>query len=307
MTFLHLVYDDLILAFSKLDVQATMFLSRRTLHTDMDRLASIKLANAPWYVEADKTLTSLLGRAFNFFRTKTDPLRFARDDETPVSLYTDLQDLEDELRRFREEHSLSGVPHAHSVPALPHAHQILWLNSLMLHILLSCCLCMDEMVYDFFLADFEAIIAMVEGMVYTAEAATAARTLSSPAGGFKDFHLNMSLLFPIFKTAMLCRSPSLRRRCMALMVDVSFDEGVWQGDSGYKYAEIFIRLEEEGLVLDDCASGTAEALGPEVIVEEQRLRSLDVQPEGAERNSTLFFRFNKETAQWDDLVKAVVW
>ena len=114
----------------------------------------------------------------------------------------------------------------------------------------------------------------------------------------------MAILYPVYKTALMCRCPLIRRRSLALFQCVAFDEGVWDAGSGKRYIEILMRLEEDGLKLQQ---SDLERGGPWLIPEQQRIRTLDIQPEDAEQYGTIFFRYNSANGQWDVPVEAVFW
>lgn len=289
------VNDDLFLAFAKLDIQASMFLGHRIPKTDTTRLDKIAVGRFKGYPAADKAMTCLLGKIFQFLRSETDAYRFCQQDTIPTELYTQAQALQAELAVFQTLYLPLGISNVTTASRLPHQGQVLWIMCLILNIILSSCLCLDEMIYDLFLTDFETVTTLSENMM--------TETRSS-IHGYKEFRLNMALLYPLFKTALMCRSPPIRRRILALMAKVSFDEGVWDGSSGQMYTEAVMRLEEQGLGLDGV---DVTYLGPEAVPEQNRIRTLDIQPETSERYSTCFVRFNTQTRQWDDLVESVIW
>ncbi|KAJ3497693.1 hypothetical protein NLG97_g1695 [Lecanicillium saksenae] len=288
--------EDLLLAFAKLDIQASMFLGNRLLKTDMLALSRISLGSTGQNPTTDRDITHLLGKVFCFLRANPGIFRGLTDRELADLACQELGALERDLEYFRSSHGVVGVPRAAEATMLPQAQQTLWITCLVLEIiLLSCSWRMSEMMYDEFLAHFEAITTMAEAIMSGA---------GRYSDGYKDFRLDAALLYPLYMTAQLCRHPGIRRRLLRLMDEVSFDEGVWDGSSGKNYIQALMRLEEEGLEFE---ASDLESSGPSVIPEHKRVRTLDVQPESAERFSTFFFRFNRQSGQWDDLVETVVW
>ncbi|KAJ6782561.1 hypothetical protein PWT90_01389 [Aphanocladium album] len=273
-----------------------MFIGKRPLKTDMAALFRISMGGAGKTAKTDRAITYLLGRIFYFLRANPGVFRGLVDRDMSLSVSQELVTLQRDLERFRISHSVVGVPNLADAKMLPQPHQALWITCLILEVILSSCFCnKNEMVYDAFLAHFESITTMAEDILSRA---------SKYSDGYKDFRLDVALLYPLFMTAQLCRHPGIRRRILRLMGEVSFDEGVWDGSSGKSYIQLMMRLEEAGLEFEEL---DLDSLGPSVIPEHQRVRPLNIQPENAERYSTLFFRYNRESGRWNDLVETVVW
>ncbi|OAA58781.1 hypothetical protein ISF_06564 [Cordyceps fumosorosea ARSEF 2679] len=299
------VSDDLVLAFAKMDVQASMFLRHRVPRTDMASLAAVADGAAE---KDDAALACLLGRTFQLIRAYPGMFRrLSSAIQIPRCAAEDLATLTGDLQRFRARHAILDVPGPGTTKSLPLSQQTLWITCLTLHVILSSCLRGDdEMLYDGFLAHFEAITTMSENILRTDDSRRA-----STRTGYKTFRLDTGLLHPLFMTGQLCRHTGVRRRVLRLLGGVSFDEGVWDASSGEKYVRILMRLEEQGLVLapEEEEEETDDLVGrpPSVIAECNRTRTLDVQPTAAERYSTMFFRFDRQTGQWDDLVESIEW
>lgn len=290
------VNDDLSLAFAKLDIQASMFISSRTPKTDMHALSRLSLDGSGENPHTDRALACLLGRVFNFLCSNPGVFRSISGENWTHTIFEELVVLRNDLGHFRASHSVTGVPDLTVTKTLPQTLQTVWITALILEVILSTCLTGDdEMIYDTFLPHFEAITVMAEGIL---------RSAGKYAGGYKDFRLDVALVYPLYMTGQLCRHPGIRRRVLRLTENISFDEGVWDGSSGEKYVKILMRLEERGLALDE---SDLDSYGPAVVPGKNRVRALDIQPAEAERYSSMFFRFNRRSGRWDDLVEKVVW
>ncbi len=288
--------DDLALAFAKLDIQAAAFLAHRAPKLARKGPISINLEDADGYAVADRAFTCLQSRIFTFIRTKADPFKYRRVAVSlPPSLYAEVKILQDDLERFRSLYLPAETIDEAVIAKLPYRDQILCTAHLIMSVLLSTCLYLDEGVYDIFYTDFVTIINVAENII---------NAVGGSSGGIKEFHLDMAILYPVYKTAQMCRCPLLRRRAMELMDNISFDEGVWDAQSGKRYIGILMRLEEEGLEFEE---SDVRTLGPSIIPQSRRIRPLDVQPEASERYWTVFYRYNPGNGQWDDPVETVLW
>jgi hypothetical protein len=102
----------------------------------------------------------------------------------------------------------------------------------------------DEMVWDQYTADFEAIVELASEV-----AANSTTSFSLNGKAVPNFSLDSEIVGPLFQTAYKCRSPTVRRQAIAVLEASPRQEGVWDGMLVARVCTRIVEIEEEGLGL----------------------------------------------------------
>lgn len=130
---------------------------------------------------------------------------------------------------------------------------VLWLTYLVTFIKLSTSLDPDEVEYDKYLWQFEAIIEHAEAVLGSP---TQEETISNAAAAIqprKRFTIEMDVIHPLYFTAFKCRHLPIRQRAIELM-RVAGKEGAWDGVIFARIAQHVQALEEEEAVDNEYGS-----------------------------------------------------
>ncbi|KAE8385614.1 hypothetical protein BDV23DRAFT_15385 [Aspergillus alliaceus] len=105
---------------------------------------------------------------------------------------------------------------------------------------LQACFARDQMMFDNFSADFEAIVSLSEEVVRL-----------GPDGEKQShanrFTLESGITAPLWFTALKCRDPILRRKAIQTLSDFHIREGMWDMGLFVKVAELVVESEESEL------------------------------------------------------------
>lgn len=143
---------------------------------------------------------------------------------------------------FLEERS-GDVSRSGSSRVYSQQYAVLWVSYLIIFITLSTCLEPDECSHDRFLAQFQSIVEHAE-FVLLPEVQDNSNSSSQPR-----FSLEMSVIQPLYFTALKCRDHNLRRRAIDLL-RISGQEGVWDGNMLAVIAKYIVQQEESQGSLD---------------------------------------------------------
>lgn len=292
LTFYGTVDDEVLLAYARLDLQASVFNASRVPTFDSERLA---LCNTGFGSElADKHLTSLSHRILSFVRSKAPSLQDNyKETEAAGHIQAEVQTLEGKLRDFRRNFLSAELPGKTEAAALTPAARITWLKYLTVRIMLGRCGHAEETAYDRFTSEFAAIVLIADQTVNEQDA------LQKNASS-----VDMSIVPPVYLAAQKCRSPSIRRHAVHVLSMIKCIEGVWDVSLCIGYAKRFMQLEEEELRPDQVER--LEFVGPEEIPEHSRVHDLIVVP-NLEKQSSLLTFYRRRNGEWDTLVELVHW
>ena len=155
---------------------------------------------------------------------------------------------------------------------------------------------MEEQVFDGLLPEFCSIVALVENMAQLRDQRSCQR---------HQLNLDMGLIHPLFKVAMKCRSPHIRRKAVDLLGTVANLEAGWDAPAFKAYAERTIQLEEEGLGL---ITPDFESLEPSIISESRRIHVLEIWPISETRSTVTFHkRPGGVGSDWIHIKENIAW
>ena len=265
--------------------------------TDMDRFSSIDDNGIDLDWEAEHQFTTLLGRLCKFIRTEVDPVRLGNAYKAmPLHIITTSHGFQNKLDDFRDTHLEPTMPDKKTSLRMQPKRRLLWLKYLSGVVLLRPCFSMEEKVFDGLLPEFSCIVTLSEAM---------ASSRQPPFHERHELNLDMGVIHPLFKVAIKCRSPRIRRKAIALLGIAASSEAVWDSPAYKAYAERTMQKEEEGLNLNE---DDLDDLEPSVISESRRIHTLEMWPKD-EKSSTVTFRTRPEGlgTEWVDVTEVITW
>ncbi|KND89506.1 Transcriptional regulatory protein moc3, partial [Tolypocladium ophioglossoides CBS 100239] len=295
---------DLALAFSRLDVQAAIFLGRRAPALDVDCVAAYAVAAGGGYEEADRDLTCLTSRLFSFMRTVADGFRYCSPGSVPLHVAAEASKLDNALAAFRDRYLAPGTPFADSGP--PAETALIRVKHLTATILLAASLAAEEAIYDRFTPQFRDIVGLCAGLIDGAERET------TRAG----FSLDLGVVHALYVTACKCRHPRVRRRAVRLLDAVPGAEGAWEARQYARIGQRVVQLEEYGLDLGmgmemELETDPAGALAWDLsrIPEWRRIHAADIYAQAGLRSADVVFRWrpNGMDGEWEDFGEVIAW
>jgi hypothetical protein len=99
----------------------------------------------------------------------------------------------------------------------------------------------DEVSFDAFLSNFEAVVELAESAAIDTESPT------SWSKRWANVNFQMQNITPLYMTATKCRNPKIRRKALTLLKSLFTRDRLWNMELIYRMAERVIELEEEGL------------------------------------------------------------
>ena len=121
-------------------------------------------------------------------------------------------------------------------------YAVLWTSYLIIVTTLSTCLEPDECSYDMFLPEFQSIVEHAEFVLLS-------NVQDDPnSTGRTRFSIEMTVIQPLYFTALKCRKYNLRHRAISLL-HISGQEGVWDGKMLAVIAKYIVEHEEyQGII-----------------------------------------------------------
>lgn len=257
----HQPIQELAMSFKRLDLQAAWYVGSYQIKSltptdpqgvELPPLYNEHLKDFVSMVDARQTLDNIVCLGFHFMRSEANQVKYLRRAEGHHDLHynnlTCRRDLYikqlrqwDKLFRRLQLVSLRQEDDIHRINASK--HKISYNVNL---ISLSICLSPDEITYDRFQSEFIDIIKHAE------------KVLQSPGPNYRKEHgyqnnmlfgLEMSIVQPLYFTALKCRETSTRHRSLALLRKCG-KEGVWDADVMARVAQYVVTLEESQRRLD---------------------------------------------------------
>ncbi|KAL8636421.1 MAG: hypothetical protein Q9228_006178 [Teloschistes exilis] len=112
----------------------------------------------------------------------------------------------------------------------------------------------DQTCWDRLMPWFEELVDLATAVV------DAQRTSPQGLSQKPIFHLDQSLIGPLFTISHKCRDPFIRRKAIALLYSAPRQEGVWDSILTARVAERIMNLEEEGLGEVKCAADVPDRM-----------------------------------------------
>lgn len=136
-------------------------------------------------------------------------------------------------------HTSQTKPNDFDIRAREQAQQyaMLWISYLIIFITIATLFEPDECAYDAFFPHFEDIVKHAEFVLFPEIRDERVRA------GRKRFSMEMSVVHPLYFTALKCRNHTLRQHAAALL-HISGQEGVWDGSMLAAVAKYIIDIEE---------------------------------------------------------------
>ena len=249
--------SQLIETFQRLDLQAALYLGShqiRSVATEFGCRPNCPILKDYTRIfqsleEARKALTEIVLSASHFMRSTAEPLKYlefealdGRQKRQRHALHlrhTYIQNLHEWLRSF--ETYMSGLPLGRQKIEKSQGSKCS-ISYAQTKIALSVCLTPDETEYDGYLPLFLNILRDAEDILFSTKLshsqATGLQHKLSPL-----FDLEVSVIQPLYFTALKCRVSAVRYRAIALMYQTG-KEGVWDGALMARIAEHAAKLEE---------------------------------------------------------------
>jgi hypothetical protein len=248
--------EELVMSFKRLDLQAAWYLGSY----QMKSLASVNAwgtESSPLQLDfasiadARRALDEITCSAFHFMRSKAEPVKYSgnahhsgKDSGSKPGFNSlasqrdvyinQLYNWEMSFRSFQTETSRHW-----SVEEMTKISNH-WICYNTIFISLSVCLSPDEIAYDLFLPQFVDILDHVE---YIFNSANRSYTREQGQQSSSIFNLEMSIIQPLYFTALKCRDAHLRHRSVEFLQRCG-KEGVWDGDVMANVARYVVTLEE---------------------------------------------------------------
>lgn len=244
--------------FKRLDLQAAWYAdsyqikflpnsgtpARFNLRPGEDSLDFISIA------DARRVLDDILSSAFHFMRSQPHPFKY-------LGKYNQINDdFDGNLLAYQRDIHITQLRHWEALfqrlqlislqqwkeEEKAHASKI-WICYNVMIISLSVSLSPDEVIYDRFLPWFSDIVQYAERFL-------GSTCLENHRQQNKSlFDLEMSIIQPLYFTALKCRDTDLRSRSLGLLRNCG-KEGVWDGDIMAEVAQYVIAIEESRRYLD---------------------------------------------------------
>ncbi|KAI4196594.1 MAG: hypothetical protein LQ350_006466 [Teloschistes chrysophthalmus] len=112
----------------------------------------------------------------------------------------------------------------------------------------------DQTSWDRLIPGFEELVDLATAVV------DAQRTSPQGLSQKPIFHLDLSLIGPLFTIGHKCRDPLIRRKAISLLYSTPRQEGVWDSILTARVAERIMNLEEEGLGEVKCAADVPDRM-----------------------------------------------
>lgn len=100
----------------------------------------------------------------------------------------------------------------------------------------------DQSIYDGFLPWFEHILTLAELLL-----GSLSKRIESSTYSLSKFQVDIELIPMLYFVGSKCRSPSIRRKALALLRIEHGREGLWDGSAQVRLLEELIAIEEEGI------------------------------------------------------------
>ena len=212
----------MVLAFVRLDNQATAFMGMRSPAFDAHILSSRKFVFGSPFKEAEFRVSCCMNMVLAFYRGPVSDYRFRNTPVLPEgaseeahALWRQIEDVEkylDSCTLTESQNALLRLHHAESA------------------ILLTGCIQRNESVYERCLPHFRCIISSSELLIEQQKF---------------DFSVDMVSVSALYMVALKCRTNDLRRRAVELMA-MTGAEGAWEGPMHVQIAEVILKIEEDG-------------------------------------------------------------
>lgn len=294
------VDKDLALAFTRLDLQAAVFLGLRPPLLAPKGIEPSINTRKQTFEEADSDLTYLMSSVFSFLRTKADNYRYRNPGSIPLDLLIEAKCLEDQLHQFRDLYLGLGTAASDvtSMTSIGEAH--LRIKCFTAIILVATSLYAEEAIYDQFTCEFLAIVDCASELLSKSPLTPEAEG-SSPHQ-HTEFTLDMGVIHPLYITASKCRSSLIRRRAIDLLNIAPSLEGAWDAKSYAKVAERLMQL-EEGCLEEQ------QPTDPGAVPEWCRIHSAEIYPHNDRRFADVLFRYrpNGMDGEWSDFSETISW
>ncbi|MCJ1466841.1 hypothetical protein MMC07_005462 [Pseudocyphellaria aurata] len=336
-------------AFRRLDIQGASYAGRRnvkpfsvslgqclpSLVTASTGRSDLAFANVS---EACDTLHTRIASAYHFMRSparslrkhsrlsskwvmdlKYEPLLHATAAKTNAfsSVLQEQEILLDGLRRWAHAfeaflkqsaaHTSNAKSNEFDIRAREQAQQyaMLWISYLIIFITLATLFEPDECAYDAFFPHFEDVVKHAEFVLFPESRDD--RVLV----GRKRFSMEMSVVHPLYFTALKCRNHALRQQA-ATLLHISGQEGVWDGSMLAAIANYIIEIEETERFLEVPSKSTLiTELAPEsekqnfVILEPARVHGVALDAVDVEKGMVCVEFSKRNFAPTEDVINKV--
>jgi len=252
---LAFLQENLVPMFTLLDVQASTFITTRSIHRKYI-LRDAALADTAAVIpsrflslnEAMYSLHDLFHWMLHSQQTSRMHFSFAPGDPVPtfpLDLFQKFVEVQKQshillerwlsaINVFLKDYSATlGVKELRGAMILKIKH----LNAFIFN---GACLSLHEMLFDTYVPDFERMVNLSEALLKHPGNSTA-------ASGKSSYSFDMNILAPLYHTACRCREPSIRRKALALLEDFPRREGAWDSEVLVAIGSWLMLQEEEGL------------------------------------------------------------
>ncbi|EON62897.1 hypothetical protein W97_02122 [Coniosporium apollinis CBS 100218] len=239
MSIAHLHYnmdEDLVEAFTRLDVQASSYVARRapaiTRQPVFDSSSVFVEVN-----NAEEHLYQELNCVWSFLRNTAEDYRYREANLIPLDVLAQAQSIQSRLRQWETAFMPFWAVYQSETSEGAHQAKLLRIYHDTATVLMADALHPVEVVFDAFDDTFRRIVLLSEELLRKKFAGSSANT----------FSIEMGIVYPLYLTAVKCRIVDLRAKAIQLLLSVPQPEGIWDGRVMAKIAEQVKQIEEEGL------------------------------------------------------------
>ncbi|KAH0596549.1 hypothetical protein MHUMG1_05667 [Metarhizium humberi] len=289
--------QDLVLAFTRLDLQVSVFLGLRSplIALNITELADFSLKKVSRDPESE--LADLIGSVFTFLRLKADDYRYRVPGSIPLDLLLEAKLLEDKLHQFRKQYLTPGFNGDWLSPTGEAHLRVKCLTGI---ILIATSLYTEEAIYDQFTCDFLAIVDSASEILSPLPVSPISDG-GSPRQHV-EFALDRAVIYSLYITALKCRSSLIRRRAIELLQ-------IAPSLGGSRDAMTYAKIAERLMQLEEACLEEPQPTDPAVVPEWCRIHSVDIYPQSSGKFVKVLFRFrpNGMDGEWSDFSETIAW
>jgi hypothetical protein len=263
------VDEDVLQAFTKLDIQASSYLRTRPpafIFSDKD----IQVPNIFHSIrEAENILHLIQNHLYHFIRSTVAQYRHFNSSSPPVPLevYAQAQSIQRHLLNWDTSFG-SSLQHSTILLTTKTASQIylLLIHHIVATIQIANSLYVEETIYDSFDTHFARIVALSEKPRSSPDSNSGPGSENEPIPfSNPEIHISVDIgiVQPLYLTATKCRVNAIRSRALSLLNRVPRQEGIWNGVLMAKIAERIKQVEEEVTVTPSDVGLLVEGEGEE--------------------------------------------
>lgn len=228
--------QELMSAFSRLDLQATFFLPGYCP-------SPLRAPTTPVHFKdlshARESLNDIIISIQNLIKPCSRRCSTLPYDPLPLDLSNSLNTHTQLLTTWQATYSIltSSTRKSHNDIAQQTSRNVLYIQYLAAKIHLCTFFYQDKLAYDVYISDFRSIVSLSEQVLCS--------SIQNPLPNSR-FSSDIGVIQPLFLTACQCRHPIVRRAAISLLMK-SGREGIWDGETMGAVAQWVMEQEEAGI------------------------------------------------------------